>query len=148
MPGLRACAIEASSIGIDEHRLDGTRIPGTAIFTNLTHDHLDYHGTMDGLLAARKTRVVQPGPDFKAAVVNMDDAKGVRTACNCSTGWHASTCLEHIVRASRRACRPATSWSMTRQALSIRGGRGPVRRHRHAVTGLDRPVQRDQPAWA
>ncbi len=72
--GLRACAIEASSIGIDEHRLDGTEFH-TAIFTNLTQDHLDYHGTMDAYWRA-KTRLFS-WPGLKAAVVNIDDAKGV-----------------------------------------------------------------------
>lgn len=41
--GLQACALEASSVGIVEHRLVGTHIR-TAIFTNFTQDHLDYHG--------------------------------------------------------------------------------------------------------
>lgn len=44
--GLAACAIEASSIGIVEHRLDGSKIR-VALFTNFTQDHLDYHGSMD-----------------------------------------------------------------------------------------------------
>ena len=38
-------AMEASSIGIEEHRLDGTQVR-VAVFTNLTQDHLDYHGDM------------------------------------------------------------------------------------------------------
>ena len=72
--GMRACAIEASSIGIDEHRLDGTQFH-TAIFTNLTQDHLDYHGTMDAYWHAKARLFRWPG--LKAAVVNIDDAKGV-----------------------------------------------------------------------
>jgi UDP-N-acetylmuramoyl-L-alanyl-D-glutamate--2,6-diaminopimelate ligase len=44
--GFAACAIEASSIGIVEQRLEGLRV-GVALFTNFTRDHLDYHGTMD-----------------------------------------------------------------------------------------------------
>ncbi|MGD9550919.1 MAG: Mur ligase family protein, partial [Burkholderiaceae bacterium] len=44
--GLAACAIEASSIGLAEQRLAGTRIR-VAVFTNFTQDHLDYHGDMD-----------------------------------------------------------------------------------------------------
>jgi UDP-N-acetylmuramyl-tripeptide synthetase len=71
--GMRACAIEASSIGIDEHRLDGTQLH-TAIFTNLTQDHLDYHGTMDAYWRAKARLFSWPG--LKAAVVNIDDAKG------------------------------------------------------------------------
>jgi UDP-N-acetylmuramoyl-L-alanyl-D-glutamate--2,6-diaminopimelate ligase len=43
--GLAACAIEASSIGIAEERMAGTRI-AVALFTNFTRDHLDYHGDM------------------------------------------------------------------------------------------------------
>jgi len=44
--GFTACAIEASSIGIVEQRLAGTRIE-VALFTNFTRDHLDYHGSID-----------------------------------------------------------------------------------------------------
>ena len=71
--GVRACALEASSIGIDEHRLDGTEIH-TAIFTNLTQDHLDYHGSMDAYWRAKTRLFAWPG--LKAAVINIDDPKG------------------------------------------------------------------------
>lgn len=71
--GLKACAIEASSIGIAERRLDGTRIP-VAIFTNFTQDHLDYHGTMDAYWSVKQSLFRWPG--LRAAVVNIDDAKG------------------------------------------------------------------------
>ncbi len=71
--GVEACALEASSIGIDEHRLDGIRIH-TAIFTNFTQDHLDYHGSMGAYWRA-KTRLFQ-WPGLQAAVVNIDDPKG------------------------------------------------------------------------
>ena len=70
---VRACAIEASSIGITEHRLDATRIH-TAIFTNFTQDHLDYHGSMSAYWDA-KARLFQ-WPGLRAAVINIDDAKG------------------------------------------------------------------------
>ena len=68
--GLRACAIEASSIGLAERRLDGTRIK-LAVFTNFTHDHLDYHGSMDAYWRAKAELFAWPG--LKAAVVNLDD---------------------------------------------------------------------------
>ncbi len=71
--GVRACALEVSSIGIDEHRLDGTQIH-TAIFTNFTQDHLDYHGSMDAYWRAKARLFTWPG--LKAAVINIDDAKG------------------------------------------------------------------------
>ena len=68
--GLRACAIEASSIGLAERRLDGTRIR-IAIFTNFTHDHLDYHGSMAAYWRAKAELFAWPG--LRAAVVNLDD---------------------------------------------------------------------------
>jgi UDP-N-acetylmuramoyl-L-alanyl-D-glutamate--2,6-diaminopimelate ligase len=75
--GLVACAIEASSIGIEERRLDGTRIR-TAIFTNFTQDHLDYHGSMAAYWLAKAALFDWPG--LRAAVVNLDDPKGVELA--------------------------------------------------------------------
>lgn len=75
--GLVACAIEASSIGIEERRLDGTRIR-TAIFTNFTQDHLDYHGTMEAYWRAKAALFDWPG--LRAAVINLDDPKGVELA--------------------------------------------------------------------
>ena len=71
--GLSACAIEASSIGIVEHRLAGTTL-AVAAFTNLTQDHLDYHGTMAAYGAAKRALFDFPG--LKAAVLNIDDAQG------------------------------------------------------------------------
>lgn len=75
--GLRACAIEASSIGIEEHRLDGTQIR-TAIFTNLTQDHLDYHGTMVRYWQVKARLFDWPG--LAAAVINLDDTQGAALA--------------------------------------------------------------------
>lgn len=75
--GLQACAIEASSIGIAERRLDGTRIR-TAIFTNFTQDHLDYHGSMAAYWQAKAELFDWPG--LQAAVINLDDPKGVALA--------------------------------------------------------------------
>ena len=50
--GVTHLALEASSHGLDQHRLDGVRI-GIAGFTNLSRDHLDYHGTIEAYLAAK-----------------------------------------------------------------------------------------------
>jgi UDP-N-acetylmuramyl-tripeptide synthetase len=71
--GLKACAIEASSVGIVERRLDGTRIR-VAIFTNFTQDHLDYHGTMQAYWDAKMELFAWPR--LQAAVINTDDEKG------------------------------------------------------------------------
>ena len=75
--GIRACAIEASSIGIAEHRLDGTRIR-MAVFTNFTQDHLDYHGSMHAYWLAKRALFDWPG--LQVAVVNLDDPKGEELA--------------------------------------------------------------------
>jgi UDP-N-acetylmuramoyl-L-alanyl-D-glutamate--2,6-diaminopimelate ligase len=75
--GLGACAIEASSIGLAERRLDGTRI-AVAAFTNFTQDHLDYHGSMDAYWAAKAELFDWPG--LQTAVVNVDDEKGAALA--------------------------------------------------------------------
>ncbi len=80
--GLAACAIEASSIGIAERRLDGTRIR-TAIFTNFTQDHLDYHGGMPAYWRAKAELFDWPG--LRAAVINLDDAKGRELAAALTT---------------------------------------------------------------
>jgi UDP-N-acetylmuramyl-tripeptide synthetase len=71
--GFTYCAIEASSIGIEEHRLDGTDIK-VAVFTNFTQDHLDYHGSMQAYWEA-KLKLFQ-WPLLKAAIINIDDTKG------------------------------------------------------------------------
>ncbi len=77
--GVQACALEASSIGIEEHRLDGTRIH-TAVFTNFTQDHLDYHGSMQTYWQAKAALFRWPG--LRAAVLNLDDAKGRELAAS------------------------------------------------------------------
>lgn len=71
--GVRSCVMEASSIGIAEHRLDGTAID-VASFTNFTQDHLDYHGSMQAYWAAKAALFTWPG--LRAAVVNLDDPHG------------------------------------------------------------------------
>ena len=75
--GCVACAMEASSIGLAESRLDGLHIH-TALFTNFTQDHLDYHGTMQAYWQAKARLFDWPG--LRAAVVNVDDPKGAELA--------------------------------------------------------------------
>lgn len=75
--GVKHCAIEASSIGLAEHRLDGTRIR-VAVFTNFTQDHLDYHGSMAAYWAAKEALFGWPG--LQHAVIHVDDPQGARLA--------------------------------------------------------------------
>jgi len=72
-------AIEASSHGLDQYRLDGLRI-AAAGFTNLSHDHLDYHPTVDDYFNAKMRlfeQLVAPGG---AAVINVDTPRGEEAA--------------------------------------------------------------------
>ena len=66
-----AVAMEVSSHSLDQRRVEGLWFDA-AVFTNLTRDHLDYHGTMDGYLAA-KARLVEYLKPSGVAVVNSDD---------------------------------------------------------------------------
>lgn len=75
--GVKSCAVEASSIGLAEHRLDGVSIR-VACFTNFTQDHLDYHGSMDAYWSAKSALFDWPG--LRAAVVNVDDPRGAGLA--------------------------------------------------------------------
>jgi UDP-N-acetylmuramyl-tripeptide synthetase len=71
--GITHLALEASSIGLSEGRLEGTQIE-VAIFTNLTQDHLDYHPDMAAYWEAKKTLFCKMQP--KAVVLNLDDENG------------------------------------------------------------------------
>ncbi len=71
--GAAVVALEASSIGIHQGRLDHVHIE-IAGFTNLTHDHLDYHGTLQDYKAAKFALFDSPG--LRAAVINADDSAG------------------------------------------------------------------------
>lgn len=81
--GCVACAVEASSIGIAEHRLAGTPV-AVAQFTNFTRDHLDYHGDMQAYWAAKRALFAWPG--LRAAVVNVDDEHGAALAGELAGG--------------------------------------------------------------
>lgn len=72
--GGQAAAIEASSIGIEQGRLDGVHVQ-VAGFTNLTRDHLDYHGSVERYKQAKFALFDRP--DLRSAVINADDAAGV-----------------------------------------------------------------------
>ena len=90
--GFAACAIEASSIGIVEGRLTGTRVD-TAVFTNFTQDHLDYHGSMDAYWQAKRALLDFPG--LQHVVLNVDDERLAQLAQELSGGaldvWTVST---------------------------------------------------------
>jgi UDP-N-acetylmuramoyl-L-alanyl-D-glutamate--2,6-diaminopimelate ligase len=75
--GAAAVAMEVSSHGLEQGRVNGVAFD-CALFTNLTHDHLDYHGSLDAYAAA-KARLFDAG-GLACAVLNLDDAFGVHLA--------------------------------------------------------------------
>ncbi|WP_323041386.1 UDP-N-acetylmuramoyl-L-alanyl-D-glutamate--2,6-diaminopimelate ligase [Gemmobacter sp.] len=75
--GISHAAMEASSHGLDQRRLDGVRL-AAAGFTNLTQDHLDYHHTMEDYFAAKAGLFTRLLPEDGAAVINIDDPYGQR----------------------------------------------------------------------
>jgi UDP-N-acetylmuramoyl-L-alanyl-D-glutamate--2,6-diaminopimelate ligase len=75
--GARAVAMEVSSHGLVQGRVNGVRFD-CALFTNLTHDHLDYHGSMSAYGEAKARLFEMPG--LETAVLNLDDPFGVQLA--------------------------------------------------------------------
>ncbi|MET0211179.1 MAG: Mur ligase family protein, partial [Burkholderiaceae bacterium] len=94
--GAGALAIEVSSIGLVENRTAGMHFD-VAVFTNLTRDHLDYHGDMDSYEAAKLKLFEWPG--LKAAVVNLDDPAGVRIVQHLRSGFPGVAVTGYTLRA-------------------------------------------------
>lgn len=80
--GVTHLAIEASSHGLDQHRLDGLKLSAAA-FTNLTHEHLDYHASMDDYFAAKARLFERLLPADGTAVVNADSDRAEALAAIC-----------------------------------------------------------------
>jgi UDP-N-acetylmuramoyl-L-alanyl-D-glutamate--2,6-diaminopimelate ligase len=75
--GAQCVGMEVSSHALDQSRVNGVRFH-TAAFTNLTRDHLDYHGTMEAYAAAKARLFAWPGLAHR--IINVDDAFGARLA--------------------------------------------------------------------
>lgn len=82
--GITHLAFEASSHGLDQHRLDGVKLTAAA-FTNLGRDHMDYHATVEDYLAAKLrlfNELLEPG---QTAVINADGAFADRVVAAART---------------------------------------------------------------
>jgi UDP-N-acetylmuramoyl-L-alanyl-D-glutamate--2,6-diaminopimelate ligase len=77
--GVTHAAMEASSHGLDQRRLDGVWL-AAAGFTNLTQDHLDYHLTMEAYFTAKAALFSRLLPQDGVAVINLDDPRGMDLA--------------------------------------------------------------------
>jgi len=120
--GCRACAIEVSSHALDQNRVSAVRFAGGA-FTNLSGDHLDYHGTMEAYADAKARLFEMLAPDA-VAVVNEDDRWTSRMVRNCKA---------RIIRfgLGPKADYRASDWDITSQGttfiLHAPAGRAEVR---------------------
>lgn len=81
--GASCLVMEASSIGLDQARLSGAQ-PAVAVFTNLSRDHLDYHGSEEAYAQAKLRLFQMPG--LAAAVLNANDALSVRAQAVLAAG--------------------------------------------------------------
>jgi UDP-N-acetylmuramoyl-L-alanyl-D-glutamate--2,6-diaminopimelate ligase len=81
--GCKACVMEVSSHALEQKRVAGIEFD-VQIFTNLTQDHLDYHKTMENYFVAKQKLFTKTANGSKkgAAVINIDDASGVRLAAS------------------------------------------------------------------
>jgi UDP-N-acetylmuramoyl-L-alanyl-D-glutamate--2,6-diaminopimelate ligase len=99
--GVNHAAMEASSHGLDQRRLDGVRLKAAG-FTNFTQDHLDYHGTMDGYFAAKAALFTRILPPDGIAVINLNDPKGADLAAMADTRGQKLLTVGHGERADLR----------------------------------------------
>ena len=107
--GARWVAMEVSSHALDQERTAAVRLPVTG-FTNLTRDHLDYHGTMEAYGAAKESLFASRGVEH--AVINVDDAFGLEmagrlprgveltavTRARAPGGWRRFVAATHVER--------------------------------------------------
>ena len=132
--GVTHCVMEVSSHALHQDRVAGIDFD-VAMFTNLTGDHLDYHGTMEEYAAA-KARLFEGLKPQAAAMVNVDDAFGIRMIQDCQAG---------VVRIGLEGGSVRKHWmrrieSMTSSAMRLvvtgPGGRGPSDVHQPLITKL------------
>ena len=101
--GATHVAMEVSSHALEQGRVNAVAFE-VAVFTNLTRDHLDYHGTMEAYGAAKAKLFAWPG--LRAAVINIDDAFGrelADAACRADGDAACATASTMPMRKSSRA---------------------------------------------
>jgi UDP-N-acetylmuramyl-tripeptide synthetase len=107
--------MEASSIGLEQGRMDDVTID-TAIFTNFTQDHLDYHGSMAAYLEAKK--ILFRWPSLRHAVLNWDDeqVKTIRTEITGGVRLFAYSIFDNNYR------NPESQWLYASPMSPLRSG--------------------------
>lgn len=85
--GITHLAMEASSHGLDQFRLDGVKMTAAG-YTNLSHDHLDYHGDMDSYFKSKARLFAEVMPSGSRAVLNADDERYDELKAICEKAGH------------------------------------------------------------
>jgi UDP-N-acetylmuramyl-tripeptide synthetase len=116
--GASVCAMEASSIGLAEHRMAGTQIR-VAIFTNFTQDHLDYHVSMEAYWLAKRALFETPG--LQIAVINLDDPKSDELLGFCQQRGLKVISTSQL-RTDATLCGSAPEHQMSGMALEVQEG--------------------------
>jgi len=131
--GDRSCAMEATSIAAEKRRLAGTRF-AVLVFTNLTQDHLDFHGTMDAYFAAKRALFDQA----EHAVVNVGDEWGRRLAAELPRArtFTPDDALEGIDLKLRGRFNRANALGAVWAARELGIDESAIRRGVEAVTGV------------
>ena len=99
--GVTHAAMEASSHGLEQHRLDGVDLSAVA-FLNLTQDHLDYHHTMEAYAEAKAGLFSRLLPEDGAAVINLNGAGGAAMADLCAARGIRTLTIGHEAGADLR----------------------------------------------
>lgn len=120
--GATHLVMEVSSHALAQHRADAVHFD-VAAFTNLTQDHLDFHGTMEDYFAAKRRLFTELSP--RVSVINVDDDAGARLAGELSGP------VMRVSREGAEADLVVSSWSMEREGLralvSYRGEQAELR---------------------
>ena len=124
--GARACAMEVSSHGLHQGRVNGCRF-NVAVLTNLSRDHLDYHGSMEAYAEAKAGLFAWPGLEY--AVLNLDDEFGQALAAKPGSakiagyGFREGEVVAETVRAGREGLMLAlnTAWGRAELKSSLLG---------------------------
>ena len=114
--GVTHMAMEASSHGLDQRRLDGVQLAAAA-FTNFTQDHLDYHRTFEAYFAAKMGLFTRVLPPEGTAVVNLDDPRGAEVAEIARAAGHPVFTVGHNEAAD--LCLAGQHFDATGQTLRL-----------------------------
>jgi UDP-N-acetylmuramoyl-L-alanyl-D-glutamate--2,6-diaminopimelate ligase len=122
--GATHLVMEVSSHALALSRADGIHFE-VAAFSNLTQDHLDFHGTMDAYFEAKARLFTELAP--KHAVINVDDPAGARLASRLERA--SATVVRTVARTSPTATMRVDEWTMSRdgiRAVVVEAGRRPL----------------------